>query len=175
MRRLNRDTVCAIAVLVVTGVFIHASFRIRDVDYGALKPAVWPQVVLGVLVLLGLIYLWQALTKGELGSASMEGGKDEGEPEKDYGRGFGGWLRKYRNPLACYALYLGFLVTLPYLGTLAGGILLVFLLLSVLGGWQPKQLALHAVIAVISIGAMWSLFTYALNVLLPQGELLPFA
>lgn len=174
MRRLNRDTICAIGVLVITGVFLHASLRIRDVDYGALKPAVWPQVILGALLVLGLIYLWQALTKGELGSASMEGGKDAGTAEKDYGRGLMGWLRKYRNPLMCYALYLGFLLTLPWFGTLVGGILLVFLLLTVLGGWQPKQLLLHAIIAVVSIGAMWSLFTYGLNVLLPRGELFPY-
>lgn len=170
MQRLNRDTLCAIAVLVITGVFIHASFRIRDVDYGALKPVVWPQVILGLMLILGLVYLWQSLTRGELGSASLEGGKDEG-PTKDYGPGLAGWLRKYRNPLACYALYLLFLLTLPYLGTLAGGILLVFLLLSVLGGWSARQIATHAAIAVISIGAMWSLFTYALGVLLPRGEL----
>lgn len=171
MRRLNRDTVCAIAVLIITGIFIDASFRIRDVDYGSLKPATWPQVILGVLLVLGLIYLWQSIVKGELGSASLEGGKGDNRPQKDYGPGLVGWLRKYRNPIACFALYLAFLLSLPWLGTLVGGILLVFLLLNVLGGWQAKQMALHAAIAIVSIGAMWSLFTYALEVILPQGKL----
>ena len=54
-----------------------------------------------------------------------------------------------------------------------GGSLLVFLLMTVLGGAAPRQLVLHAVIAVLSVGAMWSVFTFGLRVLLPRGEIMP--
>jgi hypothetical protein len=30
----------------------------------------------------------------------------------------------------------------------------------------------HAIIAVVAVGGMWSLFTYGLGVILPQGEIL---
>jgi len=30
-------------------------------------------------------------------------------------------------------------------------------------------LLLHAVIAVVAVGAMWSMFTFALEVMLPEG------
>jgi putative tricarboxylic transport membrane protein len=51
-------------------------------------------------------------------------------------------------------------------------LLFVFMLLNALGGWQPKQLALHAVISLVTVGGMWSLFTFGLHVLLPPGEIL---
>ncbi len=54
---------------------------------------------------------------------------------------------------------------------LIGALAFVFLLLNALGGWHPRKLLLHAVIAVVTVGGMWSLFTYALGVLLPTGSL----
>jgi predicted membrane-bound spermidine synthase len=59
-------------------------------------------------------------------------------------------------------------MVIPYLGMLVGGMLFVFLLLSALGGWRP--ILLHAAIALISVGGMWTLFTFALRVILPRGE-----
>jgi len=49
----------------------------------------------------------------------------------------------------------------------------VFVLLCALGGWSPRDMAIHAAVAVISVGGMWSLFTFGLNVLLPTGILIP--
>jgi hypothetical protein len=68
-------------------------------------------------------------------------------------------------------LFLAYLLSLPWLGMLVGGTAFVFLLLSALGGWSPRLLALHAAIALVAVGGMWSIFTYALGVLLPRGEL----
>ena len=65
-----------------------------------------------------------------------------------------------------------FLAPLDYLGMLIGGILFVFLLLNLLGGWRPKQLAIHGAIAVSTMGAMWAVFTFGLRVILPEGEIL---
>jgi len=56
---------------------------------------------------------------------------------------------------------------------LIGGTLLVFALLTALGHRTPKYLLIHAAIAIVSVGAVWSLFTFALQVYLPEGELLP--
>ena len=60
---------------------------------------------------------------------------------------------------------------MPTLGMLIGGTLFVFLLLNALGGWHPKAMALHAAIACIAVGGMWSIFTYSLGVILPPGEI----
>ena len=52
---------------------------------------------------------------------------------------------------------------------LIGGVLFVFVLQGVLGGWAPRQLILHAGVALLTVGGMWSMFTYGLGVMLPAG------
>ena len=157
----KRDTLIAILLLLLYGLLFWASFDIRSPDYGTLAPAAWPRAVLSVLTVFCLIYFAQSLR----GTAFAI---QEGAPP---GGGLGGWLRHYRNPLWCYGIYFLFLATLPVLGSLIGGILLIFLLLSVIGGFGRRQLLLHGAVAVIAMGAMWSLFTFGLRVILPQGEI----
>ncbi len=164
MQRINRDAVVAVALLVVCGIFFWASFDIRQPDYGVLLPTTWPRIIIGVMAFLSLIYLVQSLSQG---AAAREGAAMPSERE----RGVLGWLTHWRNPLICFGMFLAYLVVLPYLGMLLAGISFVFLLLTLLGGWAPRQLALHAAVAVVAIGSMWSLFTFGLGVLLPSGEL----
>lgn len=155
MSRINRDVIVAVILLLICGVFFTVSFGIREPDYGTLAPATWPRVILAYLTLLTLIYLAQSL-RIPAGESKSKGG-------------FRAWLASYRNPLWCYALFLAFLVTLPVLGILIGGILFVFVMLTVLGGAGRHKLVLHGIIAICAIGVMWTIFTYALGVILPQG------
>ena len=157
---INRDTVVAILLLVGCGVLLTASLDIREPDYGQLSPAAWPRTVVGVLALLSLIYLVQSIRRGVPDEAGEE-----------VRLGFGAWIAHWRNVFWVFALFLAYLLALPWLGMLVGGMAFVFLLLNALGGWSPDKLALHAVIAVVSIGGMWIVFTFGLGVLLPRGEL----
>ncbi len=166
MTRVNRDTMVAVALLVGCAVFGAATFDIREPDYGQLSPATWPRVVVGILTLLSTIYLVQSVRKGVPEPT-------EGETADEAGPGgIVGFLSYWRNVFWCFALFFAYLVTMPYLGMLIGGLLFVFMLLNALGGWQPKQMALHAVIALVTVGGMWTLFTFGLHVLLPPGEIL---
>jgi hypothetical protein len=79
---------------------------------------------------------------------------------------------KFKNPLVCFFMFVLFLTFLDYLGMLIGGILFVFGLLTLLGGSSPKKLFNHFIISIITIGIMWSIFTFGLKVILPEGELL---
>jgi hypothetical protein len=54
---------------------------------------------------------------------------------------------------------------------LIGGVLFVFLTLTALGERSPRAHAIHAAISFISIAFMWSVFTFGLRVILPQGEI----
>ena len=69
----------------------------------------------------------------------------------------------------CFGLFFAYLALLPVLGMLIDGIVFVYVLMGVLGGWDGKKPLVHAVIAVITIGSMWSLFTFGLGVMLPPG------
>lgn len=157
MSAVNRDVVVALALLVLCGAFFAATFEIRDPGYATIGAKVWPRLILAALVVLTLIYLFQSLRRGSDGEAAAEGRAGIG---------------RYRNALWCYALFFLFLVTLPFFGMLIGGVLFVYLALTVMGERTLRAHLVHAAIAVGTIGAMWAIFTYWLRVVLPQGELL---
>ncbi len=162
MERLNKDAVVAIFLLVLCGVFYAASFDIRVPTYGVLLPSTWPRVIIAALGVLSLIYLFQSLTNPE----KVSEGEEEAPPQD----GFSGWLYYWKNPIWCFVLFFAYLATLPVFGMLISGILFVFLLLNVLGGWSARNLVFHAIVAIGCIGAMWSLFTYGLGVILPPSD-----
>jgi len=161
MNSVNRDSIIAILLLVMCGTFFVASFDIRVPNYGTLPPTAWPRAILTFLSILSAIYLVQSI-------------KNPPESTKTTG-GLKGLISEFKNPIWCFALYLAFLITLPVLGMLIGGILFVFCMLTVLSGAGRSKYLLHSVIAVLSVGLMWSLFTYALNVMLPEGMLISFS
>ncbi len=158
MTRVNRDTVIAIALAAFSGAAFWTTFDIKTRDDGIMQATVWPRGILIFMIVLSLIYLVRSLRDASGASEAA---------------GMAGWLRYYRNPIGCFLLYFVFLATLPYFGILIGGVLLVFLLLSLLGGLERQMLLRHGAIAVLSIGGMWAIFTFALKVILPAGEILP--
>lgn len=164
MQRLNQDTLVAIVLLVFCGVCFWASFDIRQPDYGVLLPSTWPRVILGVLSLLSFTYLVQSIRRDRTGTSTT--------PETRL-TSVSDWLRYWRNPLYCFGLFLAYLLMLPILGMLLAGMAFVFLLQSLLGGWHPRRLLMHALVAILSVGGMWSVFTFGLDVMLPSGIILP--
>jgi putative tricarboxylic transport membrane protein len=165
MARLNRDAIVAIVLLTGCGILFWASFSIRTPDYGQLSPSTWPRVILAVLSLLGVIYLIQSLRHGPAAADEYET-TDSGAAMEP---GVLGWLKYWRNPIWVFVLFFAFLLTLPVLGSLIGGVGFVFVLMGVLGGWAPLQLLQHAALALGTVGGMWSIFTYGLGVILPPG------
>ena len=159
MTKLNRDTICAIVILMAGGVFFWATFYIKDMQYESLGSEVWPRVILVLLFILTLSYLLQSLKQGP------------DETDEGTGTGLLGWISRYQNALWCYALFAGFLFTLDFFGMLIGGALFVFLTLTALGDRSFRSHLIHAAIAIISITFMWSIFTFGLKVILPQGEI----
>jgi hypothetical protein len=157
--QINRDTIVAIVLLLVCGVFAQQSLEIREPGYGQMSPAVWPRAIIGIISFLSLIYLVQSIRQAPDAPSEME-------------RGVAGFIAHWRNVLWCFALFLAYLLTMPVLGMLIGGCLFVFLLLNALGGWSPRLMAVHAVVALVTIGGMWGLFTFGLKVFLPPGMIL---
>ena len=160
MGRINRDVVIAVVLVLFTAVFYGATYTIKKTSYGTVGSEVWPRAILIALGTLCLIYLINSWRDRHETQGARRGG------------GWKGWFSTYRNALLCFVMYALFLATLDYLGMLIGGILFVFLLLNLLGGWRPKQLAIHGAIAVSTMGAMWAVFTFGLRVILPEGEIL---
>jgi putative tricarboxylic transport membrane protein len=158
--RITRDAAVGIALLLICGTFLSATLGMEKPDFGQMPPALWPRIILIPLTLLSLTFLVRAVMRPDLR------GPDRG--------GLKGWLLYYRTPLACFAMFFMFLVSMPVLGMLIGGILFVFFMLNFLGGWTLKKLALHGAVSIVAVGAMWSVFTFALGVLLPRGEIFTY-
>lgn len=161
MHRITKDTVIATILLVVVALFYWETYNIPEFEYASIGSEVWPRVILVPLFALCVIYLVQSLRAGAPAGAAPRGGS-----------GVLRFLATYRNPIAAFAVFLVFLLTIDYLGMLLGGTALVFALLTVLGHRTLRAIAMHAVIAAVSVGLVWSLFTYVLRVYLPQGEIL---
>lgn len=161
MKRLNQDSIVAVFLLLFCAVFIGASFQIREMDFGQMASATWPRAILTLLSVLVLIYLAQSL--------SQTSGEHTDTADSGRSPGLIGWLKYYRNAIWCYTLFFAFLLTLDYLGMLIGGVLFVFGMLTVLGERTTRNYLMHALIAIVSVGLMWSIFTFGLRVILPQG------
>ena len=164
MSRINRDTVIAILLLLICGGLFWASLDIREPDYGALKPSTWPRIILAVFGFLSAIYLVQSIRQGP----------DEAKEDDGSAKGLAAFFDHWRNVIFVFLLFLGYLLVLPWIGMLLAGTAFVFLVLTALGGLSLRDMAVHAAIALVSVGGMWLIFTYALGVLLPRGELTGF-
>lgn len=159
MSAINRDTVVAVFLLVFCGVFYAASFQIKETTYETIGAEIWPRLILGVMFVLSTVYLFQSVRRPVADKAGEAAARV-------------GFFTRYRNAILCYGLFLIFLLTLDTLGMLLGGMAFVFTSLTALGERTPRWIFIHAVIAVVSIGAMWAIFTFALRVILPEGTIL---
>jgi len=156
--RLNRDVYVGIALLLICAVFLNATIDIRSPLFGQMSSALWPRLILTPLSLLSIVFVIKSMKLTE--------------PVWEQHGSLRKWFNYYKNPICCFLLFFGFLLTLPYLGMLIGGMAFVFLMLSFLGGWQTKQLITHGLVSVVFVGAMWAIFTFVLGVILPEGEIL---
>jgi putative tricarboxylic transport membrane protein len=159
MRRLNSDTLIAVFLLLVCGVLFHDTFFFRETPLAIVTSDVWPRIVLVLLFIFSAVFLFQSVRA----DADTEEGKSLGPVA---------WIMANRNVLWCYGLFALFLLTLPWLGMLIGGGLFVFATLTAMGRNQLRSHAVNAVIAVLSMGIMWAIFTFGLRVMLPEGEIL---
>jgi len=158
--RITRDVVVGIVLLLLCGTFTIATLDMETPSFGQMPPALWPRIILAPLTVLSLVFLIRALVN------PTDTGPDRGGPM--------GWFRYYQTPIVCFSLFFVFLVTMPYLGMLIGGVLFVFVMLCFLGGWSLRQIGLHAAVSIVLVGAMWSIFTFALGVILPRGEIFTY-
>ncbi len=159
MRRMNRDAWIALVLLLLCAGAFAETFNIRRTAYASIGAEVWPRLILALLTALVLVYLAQSLARG----------REPGEPGP---RGLWARIVHYRNPIWCFVLFGAFLVTLPWLGMLLGGVLFVYAMLTVLGPRHLRAHLVHALIAVLSVGGMWAVFTFGLRVILPEGTIL---
>lgn len=149
MRKINVDTSIALFLLLLCGGLWRETFYFRVSPYSTMSAGVWPRVIIALLAVLSFIYLLQSLRAANSAIPRMN----------------------HRNAILCFGLFTLFLIALPYLGMLIGGILFVFLLQTALGPRDRKSHWIHLAVAVASVGGMWAVFQFGLRVILPEGFL----
>ena len=80
-------------------------------------------------------------------------------------------IDRHWNAFWCFLLFAVSLLLLNTLGMLLSSGLFIFLTLTFLGFRTLRDHAVHLAIAAVSVGVIWLVFAYALNVFLPQGTL----
>ena len=157
---IKKDTIVAIFLLLFCGIMINSSFDIEDPGYQGMKASFWPTIVLCLLSIMCLVMLIKSVvTEAENNLNSND-------------TNLTNVLFKFKNASICFLMFVLFLAFLDYLGMLIGGVLFVFGLLTMLGGFELKKIINHFIISIITIGIMWSIFTFGLKVILPEGEIL---
>lgn len=74
-------------------------------------------------------------------------------------------------PLTVFGAIIGFALLVPYAGFTVSGLVMVFVLLSVIGPKTPRAIAAHAAIAAVSVLTVAFFFSYFMGVLLPGWAL----
>lgn len=156
--RLNRDTITAIVLLLICGTLFVNTMQLDPPMFGQMPAALWPRMILVPLALLSFLLLIKA---------QRDGAMADGETKS-----FSQWFSYYQAPIGCFFLFFLFLVTMPILGMLIGGLLYVFITLNFLGGWSGPLLVRHGVLSCIFVIGMWAIFTQLLGVFLPEGIIL---
>ena len=157
---IKKDTIVAIFLLLFCGIMINSSFDIEDPGYQGMKASFWPTIVLCLLSIMCLVMLIKSVvTEAENNLNSND-------------TNLKNVFFKFKNASICFLMFVLFLAFLDYLGMLIGGVLFVFGLLTMLGGFELKKIINHFIISIITIGIMWSIFTFGLKVILPEGEIL---
>ncbi len=157
---IKKDTIVAIFLLLFCGIMINSSFDIEDPGYQGMKASFWPTIVLCLLSIMCLVMLIKSMVTGAENNLNSN---DTNLTNVFF---------KFKNASICFLMFVFFLAFLDYLGMLIGGVLFVFGLLTMLGGFELKKIINHFIISIITIGIMWSIFTFGLKVILPEGEIL---
>jgi hypothetical protein len=156
--RLNSDTSVALVLLLICGGIFINTLQMPPAMFNQMPATLWPRLIIVPLALLSFLLLIKAQRTDQKGPKKFQSLTE--------------WFQFYKNPIVCFALFFAFLITMPILGMLIGGLLYVFTTLNFLGGWSPKLMAKHGLLSIFFVVGMWAIFTQLLGVFLPEGILL---
>lgn len=166
MGAINRDTIIALLLLLLSGALFQSTFSIRGLMLDAtMGPELWPRIVIGVFAFLSLIYLVQSVRGKYRAQANPEDEELPGDqPAQD--------ARRFINPIACIVSFAAFMVLQSLFGFFSAGFVFLMAVLTTLGPKTKKAAAIHLIVSAITIAVLWALFSVVLRMYLPRGTLL---
>ena len=121
--RLHADTIIAGFLILLSASAWAGTYALPPAPFGTMGPALFPRVILVLLIPLSVTYFAQNLLR------DLRGDRDDMDA-----KGFSfGWVREYWNVIISFILFFLFLVALPWTGYILTGFFFIFLMLWVLG------------------------------------------
>ena len=152
--RLTGVGVALLGLLIFTVLIPWGIDQPGNVEHTALAPDFWPQIIAGIMMVLGVLL------------AIRPGPDDEDDEDGAAGEDSGHWLHRLPGLAAVLGALFGFYVLIPSLGMVVPGAAVIFGLL-VLGGERRRLLA-----AVLAAGVpvlLYIFFVHVAGIPIPLG------
>lgn len=159
--RVTKDLCISTLLIALCVTGFAATDYIRQPSYASISARLWPRITLALLLGIVLIYFIQSIARSLNPAEAATAKPSELRLWHQHGNAF-----------LTFALFFAFLLLLPVLGMLLDGIAFVFILQAVLGESGGRATIRHALVAIVTVGAMWALFTYWLGVIMPTGMII---
>lgn len=158
---MKREAFLGAATLLLCAVLYHQTTLIADYGFAQVGADVWPKMIVGAIAALALLQTALGLYRPR-SRAGSETSPVGARPS----------LRDAALvPLTVFGAIIGFALLVPYAGFTVSGLVMVFVLLSVIGPKTPRAIAAHAAIAAVSVLTVAFFFSYFMGVLLPGWAL----
>lgn len=158
---MKREAFLGAATVLLCAVLYHQTTLIADYGFAQVGADVWPKMIVGAIAALALLQTALGLYRPR-SRAGSETSPVGARPS----------LRDAALvPLTVFGAIIGFALLVPYAGFTVSGLVMVFVLLSVIGPKTPRAIAAHAAIAAVSVLTVAFFFSYFMGVLLPGWAL----
>jgi Tripartite tricarboxylate transporter TctB family len=157
--RLSTDAKVALVLLAFCALMLWETFQIEQRPYISLSAAVFPRVVLLLLIPLCLALLVKGLR--ESGDLDPRGGITLAR--------IGATAYRYRTVISSFVLFFLLVLAMPVLGFLVSGALYVAAMLVLLGPRSPRQIPFILLVSIGFAGGIYVVFRFVLYVLVPEG------
>lgn len=158
---MKREVLLGAATILFCAALFYEAALIPDYGFAQVGADVWPKIILGVVSVLALLQMVQGFYRPQATPASQAGQRNPRES----------WLFRAFVPFTVFAAVVLFAVFVPYIGFMLSGLIMVFMLLSIIGQKSPRTLLIHAVISVVSVLCVTVFFSEVMGVLLPEWTL----
>lgn len=157
--RFSTDAKLGLALLAFCALMLWGTFQVEPRPYISLSAAVFPRVVLTLLIPLCLALFIKGLRQSP--GLDPKGGITRANTRRT--------VSKYRTVIISFVLFFLLVVAMPILGFLISGVLYVAAMLWVLGPRELRQIPFILAISIGFTGGIFLIFRYVLYVFMPQG------
>jgi putative tricarboxylic transport membrane protein len=160
---MGRDGVIGLIIVVMSILLLYNTTGIPTPPIVPLGPAFYPQILLALLLIMGMILFILDISKRK---PSGEKKEDKKKDRRDKG-----WLIKYKKIIWGFVVFGLYILFIPIIGFYSTTAIVLVVLQGLLGYREFKQLPLFFVISIVTTVCIYLIFEKYLMVVFPKGRL----